>query len=177
MSDFMKLSLTRQSCRNYSTQPVEHEKLVQIIEAAHQSPSACNSQPWSFVVAETPDVVSKIAVAAQQLGINAFLSNAQAFVIILETHALLAPGIRKLIDSQYFAKADCGGATMSVCLAAADLGLGSCIIGMFDREAITNAAGLPADTRFASLIAIGYPADETIREKKRKDLSTIVKYV
>ena len=56
MKDFMDLCLRRQSCRDFSDRPVEHEKLVQCIEAARLAPSGCNAQPWSFVVVEDPAV-------------------------------------------------------------------------------------------------------------------------
>ncbi|MDR0629155.1 MAG: nitroreductase family protein, partial [Treponema sp.] len=48
--DFLDLCLRRQSCRNFSDKPVEHDKLVKCVDAGHYAPSACNSQPWSFVV-------------------------------------------------------------------------------------------------------------------------------
>mgnify|MGYP002513262155 CR=1 FL=1 len=50
----------RQSCRNYSEQPVEMEKLRKCVEAAQLAPSACNSQPWSFVVVSTPEKVKEV---------------------------------------------------------------------------------------------------------------------
>jgi len=40
----------RFSCRRYKTQPVEEEKLIQILEAARLAPSAHNAQDWKFVV-------------------------------------------------------------------------------------------------------------------------------
>ena len=53
MNDFMDLCLSRQSCRKFTDRPVEREKLARCVEAARQAPSACNSQPWSFVAVET----------------------------------------------------------------------------------------------------------------------------
>ena len=177
MTDFMELALRRQSCRGFSDRAVEHEKLEQIIEAAHLAPSACNSQPWSFAVAESPEAVAQIAEAGQHMGINGFLATAKAFVVVFEEHAVLMQGLRKMLDSQYFARGDVGAAAVTVCYAAADLGLGSCIIGLYDREKITAALDLPSDKRFGALIAIGYPADETIRKKSRKNTADIVKFV
>ena len=177
MSNFMDLCLQRQSCRSFSDKPVEHEKLVQIVEAARLSPSGCNGQPWSFVVVESPEAVAQVAEAGQQLGSNGFLSKAQAFIVVLEEHAVLMPGIRKLVYSQYFAKGDMGAATVSACYAAADLGVGSCVIGIYDREKIAKALNIPADKQFGALIAIGYPADDKIRTKIRKNMDEVSRFV
>ena len=57
----------RQSGRNYAEQPVEMEKLRKCVEAAQLAPSACNSQPWSFVVVSTPDKVKEVTVAHKRL--------------------------------------------------------------------------------------------------------------
>ena len=177
MQDFMELALQRQSCRNFSEQPVEHEKLARCVEAARLTPSGCNSQPWSFVVVETPEKVQEVALCAQQLGFNAFAPKAQAFIIVLEEHAVLNPKIRCILDSQYFAKGDLGAAVLMVCLEATTLGLGTCILGVYDREKICEIAGIPKEKQFAGLIAVGYPSSDAIRSKTRKPLEDIVRFV
>ena len=75
MQDFMELASQRQSCRDFSDKPVEHEKLIRCVEAALLTPSGCNSQPWSFVVVEEPAKVKSIAPLTQAMG-NAFVSKA-----------------------------------------------------------------------------------------------------
>ena len=56
MSDFFQLVEQRESCRNYDPQkrPTK-EQLVRCIQVAQLSPSACNSQPWSFLVINSPE--------------------------------------------------------------------------------------------------------------------------
>ena len=57
MKDFLSLASRRQSDRAFDTQrPVEKEKLQRILEAACIAPSACNSQPWHFIVVDDPAV-------------------------------------------------------------------------------------------------------------------------
>ena len=175
--DFLELCARRQSCRNFEKRPVEHEKLLKCVEAGRLAPSACNSQPWSFVVAESPEAVEAAVKCGQQLGLNAFLSNAGAVIVILEEHAVLVPKIRPLVDSQYFSKGDLGHAVMLICLEAEAQGLGTCVIGVYDREGLCKALGIPAEKRFAAFIAVGYPADDTVREKIRKPLEDIVRFV
>jgi nitroreductase len=177
MSDFLELCLRRQSCRNFLDQPVEHDKLVKCVEAGRVAPSGCNAQPWSFVVAETPDVVAEVAKCGQQMSMNPFLSKAKAFIIVLEEHAVLAPAIRKLFDSQYFAKGDMGAATVQICLEATTQGLGTCVIGIYDREKICELLNIPVTKQFGALIAVGYPADDKIRPKIRRNFEEVARFV
>jgi nitroreductase len=177
MSDFLNLCMRRQSCRGFSEKPVEHDKLAQCVEAGRLTHSGCNAQPWSFVVVESPDMVSRIATCGQQLKQNAWLGTAKAFIIVLEEHAVLNPTISCFLDSQYFAKGDLGSATAYICLEATAQGLGSCIIGIYDRKKICELLNIPAEKQFGSVIALGYPSNDTIRPKKRKELEDIVRFV
>lgn len=175
---FLDLCAKRQSCRNFSGKPVDRGMLEKCVEAARLAPSGCNSQPWKFLVVSKPELLPEMAKAAQAFkGINGFTEKAGAFIVIVEEHAKLMPGIAKILDSQYFAKQDIGGATLAICLEAADLGLGTCIIGMYDRPALCELLSLPADTRFAGFIAVGHPADDDkIRDKQRKPLSEVAQF-
>ena len=177
MNDFLQLCEKRQSTRSFSDKPVEHEKLVKCIEAARLTPSACNSQPWSFVVVEDKNMLPKVAETTMQLGANAYMAGAKAFIVILEEHAVLMPGVRKIFDSQYFAKNDLGAVAMTICYAAEAQGLGTCILGLFDREALCNLLDIPIEKQFAVVIGVGYPADDKVRPKARKPLEEIVRFV
>lgn len=178
MTDFLELCKTRQSCRSYNGQIVEREKLERCLEAARLAPSACNSQPWSFVVVNSPELLPQVANCARAFNnINGFVEKAGAVILILEEHARLMPGIAKLIDSQYFAKLDIGGATLAICLEAADQGLGTCIIGLYDRPTLGKLLDIPEGKAIVGYIAVGYPADDDkIREKQRKPLADMVRF-
>lgn len=177
MKDFMELCSARQSCRNFSDKPVEREKLAQCVEAARLAPSGCNAQPWSFVVVDNPAIVPEVAACGMQLGANEYIGKATAFIVVLEEHAVLMPAIRRIVDSQYFAKGDLGAAAVTICYAAADIGLGTCIIGLYDRQRLCELLDLPKDQRFGCLIAVGYPAEDKIRNKVRRPVEQLVRFV
>jgi len=177
MTDFLDFCKQRQSCRNFSDRSIEHEKLVKCIEAGRMAHSGCNAQPWSFVVVENPKTVAEIAKCGQQLNQNAFLTAAKAFIIVLEEHAKLSPVISCFIDSQYYAKGDLGAATAYICLEATSQGLGSCIIGLYDRLKICDLLSISKEKQFGAVIALGYPADDSIRPKNRKAFEDVVKFV
>jgi nitroreductase len=177
MGNFLDLCKQRQSCRGFSEQPVEHDKLVQCVEAGRLTHSGCNAQPWSFIVVENPDIVGQVAQCGQQLKQNVWLGTTKAFIIILEEHAVLSPIISCFLDSQYYAKGDLGAATAYVCLEATAQGLGSNIIGLYDRKKICELLQIPVEKQFGAVIALGYPLIDTIRAKKRNAFEDIVRFV
>lgn len=90
MSDFFDLVKQRESCRNYNPdkRPTK-EQLVNCIEAAGLAPSACNSQPWSFIVINDPQKSPEVAHSIQASGINQFTEKCPAFIVICEEPAYL----------------------------------------------------------------------------------------
>ena len=81
--DFEELVKIRQSDRKYSPLPVEKEKLMKCLEAARLSPSACNSQPWKFVVADSRQLLSQLADAACGTGMNKFAWQVPVIVAVV----------------------------------------------------------------------------------------------
>jgi nitroreductase len=176
MTDFLELASRRQSCRDFSERSVEREKLVKCAEAARLAPSACNSQPWRIIAVDTPEIVAQVAKCVQQLGINDYFEKAKAFFVVLEEPAKLMPKLAVLIDGQTFAKGDLGGATLSLCLEAESQGLGTCVIGLYDRPKLRELLNVPAATNFFALVAVGYPASDHVRNKQRKPLDQILSF-
>ncbi len=60
-ASFKQLIIQRQSVRKYAPKPVEKDKVVSCLEAARVAPSASNSQPWTFVLVDDPDMKEKVA--------------------------------------------------------------------------------------------------------------------
>ncbi|HEX3026549.1 MAG TPA: nitroreductase family protein, partial [Clostridia bacterium] len=81
MGTFFDLINQRESCRNYADKPVEKEKLIACVEAARIAPSACNSQPWSYVVVNNRVLSSKVAKCLQGAGMNKFTDQCPAFIV------------------------------------------------------------------------------------------------
>ena len=178
MSQFMDLCLRRQTCREFSDKPVEHEKLVACVDAARLAPSGCNAQPWSFVAVEKPETVKQVGECVLQLGMNPYAAAAKAFVVIVEEPATLMPKISCLVEGQYFAKGDLGAATAYLCLEAASQELGTCQFGIFDRVKMRTILNIPGDKPISALIGIGYPLHpETVRPKQRKSLEEVARFI
>ena len=93
MSDYFELVSSRESCRNYNPdRRPTREQLVKCIQTAQLAPSACNSQPWSYIVVNDPEKSPLVAAATQTAGLNKFTNNCPAFVIVCEEDAYLIGG-------------------------------------------------------------------------------------
>lgn len=73
MDSFFELIAKRESCRNFSERKVDRALLEKCLEAARLAPSACNSQPWSFIAVSSEETVKRVALCLQELGLNEFI--------------------------------------------------------------------------------------------------------
>lgn len=165
----LELILRRQSDRKYSDKPIEADKLERIIEAGRMAPSACNAQPWKFVVVTDPILVGKLAEAASAklLSMNVFVGQAPVIVVIVREKPNFSSKVGRTIKNKDYSHIDLGIASENICLQAAAEGIGSCIIGWFDEKQIRNILDVPASKRVELIITLGYSLSE-YRQKKRK---------
>jgi len=178
MKDFLTLASSRQSDRAYDPErPVEREKIERILEAASMSPSACNAQPWRFIVVDEPELKNKVADATSNriLGLNHFTKQAPVHILIVEEKVNLSSGFGGWVKDKTFSMVDIGIAASHICLAAEDEGLGSCILGWFNEDKIRNLLGIPSGKRIILDIIIGYSV-QSKRPKKRKDTDKVIGY-
>ncbi len=170
--DFEELVKIRQSDRRYSPLPVEKEKLMKCLEAARLSPSACNSQPWKFVVADSRQLLSQLADAACGTGMNKFAWQVPVIVAVVLEKMNVTARIGSMLKGKDYSMMDLGMAVEHFCLQAADLGLGTCIMGWFNEKKVAELLGVPRSKRIPLLISVGYP-DAPTRQKVRKPLEEI----
>lgn len=164
--EFSELIKIRQSDRKYETRPVDKELVMKCIEAARLAPSACNSQPWKFVVVDDPVLLKEMADAAQGMGMNKFSHEAPVIVAVVLEKMNLSASIGSVIKDKEYSLLDVGIAVEHFCLQAADLGLGTCIMGWFNEKKVRKMLNI-GRKRVPLLLTLGYPASET-RNKIRK---------
>jgi len=177
--NFLELVTKRQSCRAYDPQrPVEKEKIDRCIEAARLAPSACNAQPWKFIVVDHPELKDKIAVAADSklLGFNHFTKDSPVLVVVVRESANLTSKVGTLLKDKPYPLMDLGIATEHFCLQATSEGLGTCIMGWFDEKKVKELLGIPRAKRAELIISVGYPATDGLRQKMRKPVEEIRTY-
>jgi nitroreductase len=176
--DFYELVKRRQSTRAYDTgRSVDREIIARILEAARLAPSACNAQPWHFIVVDEPELKNKVADAASArlLGMNHFTKQAPVHIIVVEEKVNISSGIGGIVKDKHFAFLDIGIAATHICLAAEAEGLGSCILGWFAEAKMKKLLNIPDYRRVVLDIIIGYPA-QPLRQKKRKPIEEVVSY-
>lgn len=175
--DMLELILKRQSDRRYSNKPIEKEKIDRIMEAGRMAPSACNAQPWKFIVVTEPRLIREVAEAAlaKLLGMNTFVNQAPVIVVIVRENPNFSSKIGGTIKNKDYSHIDIGIASENICLQAAAEGLGSCMIGWFDEKAIRKILEIPPSKRVELLITLGYSLSDN-RGKKRKPAEVTVSY-
>lgn len=173
---FLELVNARQSDRAYDkTRTVEEEKLDRVLEAARLAPSACNAQPWKFIVVTEPELSVKVGKATAGLGMNKFAKDAPVHILIVEEAGNITSKLGGKVKDKHFPLIDLGIAASHISLAAESEGLGSCILGWFDEKALKNLLNIPASKRLLLDITIGYPAKDK-RKKIRKPKEKVVSY-
>ena len=167
MENFAELARCRQSVRRYTDRPVEREKLEQCLETTRLSPSANNAQPWRFVVVDRPELRAEVARCAMLGGMNRWASEAPVFVVVVLERPNLLAAVGSVLQNKEYRLLDVGMAANQFCLQAADLGLGTCMVGWFDEKRVRRLLGVPRGKRIPLLIAVGY-GEEPLRAKIRK---------
>lgn len=177
MDDFFELINRRQSCRKYMNKEVKKEKLIKCIEAARIAPSACNSQPWHFIVVNNKELSSKVSECLQDKIMNKFTTQCPAFIIVVEEGGNLTSRAGALIKQHDYRAIDLGIATEHICLAAAEQNLGTCILGWFNEKELKKLLNINMLKRIRLVVAIGYPENDVIRKKIRKNINEISTYI
>lgn len=165
--DFAELIKSRYSVRAYRPDPVEEEKLQQVLEAARLAPTAANRQPFRLLVIHTAGREDELRR----------IYNSKWFVqapLVLAVCGLPRQAWTRR-DGKNYGDVDAAIVMDHITLAAADLGLGTCWIGAFDPAAAREVLGLPDEAEPIVFTPLGYPADEP-RPKQRKALAELVRY-
>ncbi len=165
--NFSELVKIRQSVRNYDERSVETEKIEQCIATTRLSPSANNSQPWKFIFVESPDILRKVAECATGGGMNKFALKAPVIVAVVRERPGLMSRIGGAMKNKDYSLMDIGIAVNQFCLQAAELGLGSCIIGWFDEKGVKKVLHVPPGLRVPLLITLGYTQSQ-VKVKTRR---------
>lgn len=145
--DTLETIKKRKSIRSYLQTPVQDEALGEILEAARSAPSAGNLQPWHFIIVRDKEKRVKIASGCRY---GKFLSESPVVII--------GCGNKKASPRWY--SVDTSIALEHIVLAATALGLGTCWIGLFNKEEIREMVSLHRDYEIIALIALGYPRNK-----------------
>jgi nitroreductase len=164
---FSELIRKRYSVRAYKPEPVEAEKLEQVLEAARLAPTAANRQPFQLLVIPTKGREADLRrIYAREWFVQAPL--------VICACAVAAQGWTRM-DGKPYVDVDVTIAMDHLILAATELGLGTCWIAAFNPSAAREVLQLPDGVEPIVFTPLGYPADQP-GSKVRKPLSDLVRY-
>lgn len=167
--DFKDLVKERYSVRQYKDKEVERETLEGIFETMRNAPSAMNLQPWKFIVVTDTKVKEDLAETYHLDWIN----KAPVLIVACGDHS--ESWVHE--DGKDYCDVDVAIAVDHLTLAAVEQGLGTCWVCAFDREACAKILDLPENLEAITIIPMGYPLDQPVRDKKRKSLDEIVSFI
>ena len=148
---------SRRNVRSYTADPIRDADLDRILEAGRRTPSAVNRQPWDFVVTTDREQLTALAKCWQGAG---HVASSAA------TITLVTPIVDNARDAGMNAY-DLGQASITMMIAAADLGIGSAHAVVEDQQLARSILGFPEDRYAAYFIALGYPADRPLAPIKQ----------
>ncbi|TDY40191.1 nitroreductase [Paraburkholderia rhizosphaerae] len=163
-----ELLASRWSPRAFSSEPVSHEHLHAVLEAARWAPSSYNAQPWRFVVFDrSVDEVAFKKAFSTLVPFNQGWNRPLPVLIAVTTQTLTHKG-----DVNRCASYDAGAAAMALVLQAHALGLGAHQMSGFDVKAFRQAFEIPGDVEVIAMIALGHygeaeKLDPVLREREK----------
>lgn len=171
--EYSELIRQRESIRNYDPErPVDRKILERILDAGRMAPSACNLQPWKFLVISSPGMLEKIG----QCYAREWFHNAP--------HVLVMKGRRdqawvRSYDGYNSLETDLAIAMTHILLAAENEGLGTCWIAAFNPSVLREALSLVPDETVFGITPLGYPKEGFRKkgQKTRKSLKEVVEFI
>ncbi|MEE8360276.1 MAG: nitroreductase family protein [Candidatus Omnitrophota bacterium] len=176
-SFFKDLAQKRISVRRYKDTPIEADKIGLCLEAARLAPSACNSQPWKFIVVDDKTIKDELCNKAFSgiYNMNVFAKSAPVIIAVVSEKGTFFARVGGKIRNTNYYLIDIGIASEHFVLQAAELGLGTCMLGWFNERSVKRLLKVPRREKVDLLISIGY-YNNTKKEKNRKSLGEIGSY-
>lgn len=141
----------RRSIRKYKDKPIEHETLIDLLKAGMAAPTACNNQPWEFVV-----VTKNIESLRKKLCFGNY--NAPVAIVVCGNLKIAKGGLERYWEQ------DCSAAMENILIAATEHGLGSIWIGLHPLESaikpIRDLLEIPDYVIPLGIALIGYSAED-----------------
>jgi nitroreductase len=165
--DYFDVIQKRHSVRSYRPDPVEPEKLAQILEAARLAPTAVNYQPFKIIVIETKGREEELKKVYHRDWFS------QAPLILGVCVITDKCWVRN--DNKRFGDVDAAIVMDHLILAATALELGTCWVGAFKLKVAKEVLNIDDNLEPVAFTPLGYPADATFK-KVRKSLEELVIY-
>ncbi len=168
----LELVEKRFSARSFTDKEVEQKKLDYILEVARLAPSACNLQPWAFLVIKSKEACEDLRTCYDR----DWFKTAPMYIVVCGNHQ--TSWKRSNFDGKDHCDVDAAIAAEHIALAVEEEGLGACWVCNFDPERCKKVLKLPQGIEPIVILPIGYVAPDFKNvEKKRKATEEVVLYL
>ena len=171
--EYTDLILSRESIRNYDPgRPVSKEILEKILNAGRLAPSACNLQPFKFLVISSSNVLEKVRASYNKV----WFKEAPHILVIV---GLRDQAWKRSYDGYNSIETDVAIAMTHIILAAENEGVGTCWIEAYNPAILTDALNIKGEQVIFGITPLGYPKSgfQKSMNKQRKSLGDIVEFV
>ena len=160
--EFIELVKKRKSTRKYSNKPIAVKDLDKCMEAARLAPSACNSQPWKFIIIHSQFLKERVVRECFNgiYAINSFVKKADVLVAAVRQKSNYKSRLGGKLRKIDYSLIDIGIACDHMTLQAEELGIGSCWIGWFNEKALKKILDVSSRDKIDIIISLGYPEEE-----------------
>lgn len=149
-----------------------------MLEAARLAPSACNKQPWRFVVVESENLRRRLVDEAFRVGIPMrWALKAGAIIALGMEKSVITHKVAPKISGVDYPLLDLGIAGEHLVLQAEELGLGTCWIGWIRPKAVQQIVEWPNSIKPVALIAVGWPASGERKPRARQTCDDFTKWL
>jgi nitroreductase len=154
MDEVFQTILKRRSIRDFKKDPIPREILEKLKEAIIWAPSAGNLQARKFYFVFNEDLKKKLSIAALN---QDFVANAPLVVVgCCDLEKISHYGER---GKNLYTICDVSAAIENLMILATEEGLGTCWVGAFDEEKVSEILNLPKNERPIAIIPVGFPKE------------------
>jgi nitroreductase len=171
--EYTDLIHNRESVRNYDpNRPVPKEILEKILDAGRIAPSACNYQPWKFLVISSPAMLEKVQTCYNR----EWFKDAPHVLVVL---GLKDQAWNRSYDGYNSVETDVAIAMTHIILASENEGVGTCWIAAYNPALLKEVLNPGENQLIFGITPLGYskPGFQKTLIKKRKSLEDIVEFL
>lgn len=179
MNEIIANILARRSIRRYRPDPVEKEKIQQILQCGLYAPSGMNRQPWHFTVITDRALLDKISAENQKIMLQSDNEQVRQRAQAPDFDNFRGAPMAIMVSGEknaVFAPADCANAIQNMALAAHSLELGSCYLASFkpilerpEGRYLLEALKIPEGYVPLYALSLGYGNEELGERAPRRE--------
>lgn len=170
--EFSEVLKARRSTRQFTSEGVTAEQIMKLIDAAIAAPNSCNMQSWHFYVVTDDNIKKKLS---ETKTVADWATTAPVIFVVCTAAKALTARFGDIAEN-LFAVQDTAAAIENILLAAADMGLGGCFMGAFDKDKCREIVGVAEDHRLVAMVPVGHPA-MVLPARPRNPIDSAVTFV